>query len=51
MDHARIKKLKDRFSKLQTKFENAVCNKEAEKYLRAMNKIKDELLKKYNVKL
>ena len=51
MDHARIKKLQDRYEKLLFKHDNAVCNKEAEKYLRAMIKIKEELWTVYNVKI
>ena len=51
MDHERIKKLKKRYDKLVVKFENATCNKEAEKYLKALNIIKEELWMKYNVKM
>ena len=51
VDQSRIKKLKARYDKLKLKFENAVCNKESEKYLKALNIIKEELWTKYNVKI
>ena len=51
MDQSRIKRLKKRYKELTDKFDNAVCNDDAQKYLKALNKIKEELWTVYNVKI
>lgn len=43
MDYQRKKKLENRLLRLEQKFKEASCNKEAEKYLASINKIKQEL--------